>query len=138
MESLNNQVCVLNAIQFAKNQDYRNKSGKKCEKSFSTQKKLLRHVKDEHTVLSLNCEFCERSYSKQCRLTIHKRIEHENKRKRVYECLKCNSKTFANSGGLREHNYYFHNEASKSKLYYCANCDKSYRRRGSLFNQIKL
>jgi len=114
---------------------YHNKRGKKsypcssCKKRFFTQEDLLKHTKVKCTFPSFKCTVCERSYFSQRSLTIQTRLEHNTLNKSPFQCFKCN-KTFTYCGGLREHKYYFHNKASKSKMYSCAKCDKSYRRRG--------
>ncbi|GBM28785.1 Zinc finger protein 45 [Araneus ventricosus] len=94
---------------------------KKCEKTFTTSKKLLQHSKIHTEDRRYKCKTCDKSFYQKCNLEIHTRTHTGEK---PYKCEEC-GKEFAQLCHLKFHNRIHTGE----KPYICAICGKGFARR---------
>ncbi|GBM49415.1 Zinc finger protein with KRAB and SCAN domains 4 [Araneus ventricosus] len=94
---------------------------KKCEKTFTTSKKLLLHSRIHTEDRRYKCKTCGKAFYQKCNLEMHNRTHTGEK---PYKCEEC-GKTFSLSYSLKMHNRIHTGE----KPYICAICGKGFKQK---------
>ena len=102
---------------------------KKCEKSFSKNSSLNRHIESIHEERRYKCEKCEKTFKNKGNLRQHISSIHEGK---VYQCEKC-EKHFKKRSNLKRHVSSFH-KGFKVK---CPECGQDFADNSGLLRHKK-
>ncbi len=100
-----------------------------CEKAFSTTGNRDLHERTHTGEKPYQCGFCSKSFISSSHLARHQRIHSEE---RAFQCALCD-KSFKQRSNLQDHQ----SVHSKEKLFQCPDCNKSYKQRKSLSRHIK-
>ncbi|KAM6957994.1 uncharacterized protein LKV04_022130 [Tautogolabrus adspersus] len=102
-----------------------------CEKTFSSQTQLLRHLQT-HSVEGVepcyNCRFCEQTFTGVTQLRIHQRTHTF----RSYQCDQC-SKAYGSLTGLNSHRA----SHSAQSRFLCSQCGKRFKTRDGLEGHLR-
>lgn len=110
-----------------------------CEKSFTRQDKLVRHLKEVHDVYKLAgqekarsfaCPSCNETFSRKETMMRHFQTKHQ---KSLYTCSVCN-KEFSRKDSLQRHMNEVHKEEKRFK---CPDCPLTFSRKEILEDHLK-
>ena len=95
-----------------------------CQKQFTRQNNLTRHIASEHDKRTYPCKQCDKVFKHSASLKLHVRAKHE---KITYSCEQCDKK-FTRRSTLQLHVHEKHEKIT----YDCEQCDKKFTRRSTL------
>ena len=103
-----------------------------CEKKFTTERFLIKHLEEEHSSEQFNtygCDYCDKSFLTVSKLKIHTRQAHG--KANAYPCDIC-EKTFSSRGALNSHKSIHENRAHN-----CEHCDKIFKNPQNLASHVR-